>query len=465
LSDYAQFLEGKAQVGTNDGFRMNFCPDGMKDFQTSLTEWAVLKGRGAIFADCGLGKTLMQLTWAENVVRHTNRPVLILAPLAVTGQTVAEAHKFGIEARVSRDGTVHPGITVTNYERLHYFDPDAFSGSVCDESSILKSFDGVRRSQIMEFMRRQRYRLLCTATAAPNEYIELGTSSEALGYLGHMDMLSRFFKNDQGNSIKANVIRHRGKSFAQLDEAAKWRFKGHAAVPFWKWVCSWARATRRPSDLGFSDAEFALPPLVERQHFVDTTQLPDGMLFALPAVGLHEQREERRRTLPDRCRAAAELVNSTGKPAIVWCHLNDEGDLLERSIPDSVQVSGKDSDDMKEEKFAAFLSGQARVLVTKGKIGAWGLNFQHCAHSVSFPTHSFEEYYQGIRRCWRFGQKLPVISDIITTEGEKSILSNLQRKSIAADRMFSELVTYMNDAIAVDRSIQFNQQEEMPSWL
>lgn len=463
--EYEQFLKNRAQINSYDGFAPVFMPSQLKDFQAHLVDWNVRMGRSATFADCGMGKTLMQLVWAQNVVQHTNRPVVILAPLAVTQQTQREAEKFGIEAHVTNDGRIHSGINITNYERLHYFDANAFSGAVCDESGILKSFDGTRRKEITEFMRKMRYRLLCTATAAPNEYIELGTSSEALGYLGYMDMLSRFFKNNQGNSIKPHIARRKGQNFQQLDDNAKWRFKGHAEGPFWKWVCSWARAVRKPSDLGYSDKDFLLPRLVERQHMINTNKPPEGKLFSLPAIGLSEQREERRRTLEERCAAAADLVNGTGQPATVWCHLNDEGDLLEKMIPDCVQVSGKDSEEDKERKFLSFIDGQSRVLVTKGKIGGWGLNFQHCAHSVSFPTHSFEEYYQTIRRFYRFGQTRPVVSDIVTTEGEKSVLANLQRKAHAADKMFADLVRHMNDAVGVERAAMFNNQEELPSWL
>ena len=462
MDDYLAFLAERSQRAASDGFHPTFLPSSLIDFQLHMVEWSVRMGRCALFEDCGLGKTLQQLVWAENVVRHTNRPVLILAPLAVTQQTAREASKFDIEAHVSLDGKLRPGINIANYERLHYFSANDFAGLVCDESSILKSFDGKRRSQIAEFMRQIRYRLLCTATAAPNEYTELGTSSEALGYLGYMDMLTRFFKNNQGNSINPMIVRRRG---VQLDDNAKWRFKGHAETPFWKWVCSWARAARKPSDLGFQDGAFALPPLIERQHLVDARTLPTGMLFSLPAIGLSEQRDERRRTITERCEKGAELVYGTGKPAIVWCHLNDEGDLLERLISDCVQVSGKDDDDEKEAKFMAFLDGSARVLVTKGRIGGWGLNFQHCAHCVGFPTHSYEEYYQEIRRCWRFGQKSQVTVDIIATEGGKNVLANLQRKASAADRMFSGLVAHMNEAVTIDRSREFTLEEGIPAWL
>jgi len=452
---YAEFLDRKVSTGSMSGFSPVYMPPTLYDFQAALTDWAVRKGRAAIFADCGLGKTIMELVWAENVVRHTRRPVLILTPLAVTTQMQREAQKFGIPAEVSRDGIAHSAITITNYERLHLFSANDFAGVVCDESSILKSFTGARRGEITVFMRKVPYRLLATATAAPNDYIELGTSSEALGYLGHMDMLNRFFKNDLNNSAKGRM---RG-------EVIKWRLKGHAEQPFWRWVCSWARALRKPSDIGFDDERFLLPPLVEREHLVEAGSIPEGMLFALPAAGLKEQREERRRTIQERCERVASLVNGTGKPALVWCHLNEEGDLLERLIPDAVQVAGKDSDDVKESRLMDFADGRARVLVTKPKIGAWGLNFQHCAHVTFFPSHSFEQYYQGVRRSWRFGQTQPVTVDIVTTEGERGVLRNLQRKAAQADKMFSSLVAEMNAALAIAKAARFNVQEEIPAWL
>jgi hypothetical protein len=395
------------------------------------------------------------LTWASNVNRKTNRPVLYLTPLAVATQTVREADKFGIETVYARDGMKPGGILVTNYERLHHFSPGDFSGVVCDESSILKSFAGERRGEITAFMRQVPYRLLQTATAAPNDYIELGTSSEALGYMGYMDMLNRFFKNDLNNSAQGRM---RG-------EVIKWRLKGHAEQPFWRWVCSWARAMRRPSDLGFDDSRFNLPPLVEAEHLVEAQTLADGMLFAMPAVGLKEQREERRRTVKERCETVAALVNKTGEPALVWCHLNEEGDMLESLIPDAVQVSGSDSDDKKEGRLEDFSQGRARVLITKPKIGAWGLNFQHCNHVTFFPSHSFEQYYQAVRRCWRFGQKRPVKVDIVTTEGERGVMKNLQRKATQADEMFSRLVAEMNNALAIERANNMTKELEIPSWL
>jgi len=455
MTDYLSFLEKKAQIGGNHGFEPIDMPSWMFDFQQSLTAWALRKGRSAIFADCGLGKTVIELVWADNVVKHTGKRVLLLTPLAVTYQIAKDAEKFGIDARVSRDGTAYAGITIANYEKLHLFNADDFVGVACDESSILKSFNGATRGAITAFSRKMPYRLLATATAAPNDFTELGTSSEALGYLGHMDMLSRFFKNNLNNCSTGRFA----------GESVKWRLKGHAEIPFWRWVCSWARAIRRPSDIGFDDARFVLPDLREVEHVVDIDTCADGMLFSLPAVGLSEQREERRRTLDERCARVADLVNPTGQPAIVWCQMNDEGDTLERMIPDAVQVSGADSDDKKEGKLLDFAEGRARVLITKPKIGAWGLNYQHCNHVTFFPSHSFEQYYQGVRRCWRFGQQRPVTVDIVTTEGERGVLRNLQRKSEQADKMFSNLVAQMNASMAIDSAAQFSKKQELPQWL
>jgi hypothetical protein len=461
--NYATFLERKTQDSSALGFEPLWMPDFLFDFQQALVSWAIRKGRAAIFADCGLGKTPMQLVWAENMVRKENRPVLLLTPLAVSAQTIREAEKFGIEARRAIGGQRLTGINVTNYERLHHFNPSDFCAVVCDESSILKSFDGARRMEITEFMRKMPYRLLCTATAAPNDYIELGTSSEALGELGYMDMLQRFFKNDQ-NTCKPMVYRNKGQNFQQLDDRAKWRFKGHAEIPFWRWMSSWARACRRPSDLGFEDHAFILPPLLEEYYVVETQTLAPGMLFSLPAVSLPEQREERRRTITERCEKVAELVDD-GEQALIWCHLNDEGNLLEELIPEAEQVSGEDEDEEKEKKFLAFAAGEIRDLITKPKIGAWGLNFQNCAHLTSFPSHSFEQYYQAVRRCWRFGQKRAVRVDMVTTEGERDVLGNLQRKAEAADRMFSSLVAEMNHAMHLERSNNFTAAMEVPAWL
>jgi hypothetical protein len=352
---------------------------------------------------------------------------------------------------------VRSKITVTNYERLEHFSPSDFVGLVCDESSILKNFDGVRRSQITEFSKKMPYRLLCTATAAPNDYIELGTSAEALGVMGHMDMLNRFFKNDNNTSDTKKSSHHGGM-------VAKWRFKKHAEDPFWRWVCSWARAMRRPSDMGFDDRDFVLPELVERETIVDCSRPLNGKLFVEPASGLREQREERRMTLKKRCEAVAEKVNKNSR-AVVWCNLNDEGDLLERIINDAVQVKGKMDDDKKESILTEFSNGNIRVLVTKAKISGFGLNWHHCNHTTFFPSHSYEQYYQGVRRFWRFGQTQPVFVDVITTKGEYDVIKNLQRKAGQADKMFSKLVGFMNSSLKIESKNVFTKKGVLPSWL
>jgi hypothetical protein len=455
--NYQEFLENKMHYQDDSGFDPVFMPDFLFDFQKAIVEWAVRKGRCAVFADCGMGKTPMQLVWAQNVVKKINRNVLILTPLAVGHQTVKEAEKFGIEAKKSSDGKPVAKITVTNYERLHHFNPSDFSGVVCDESSILKNFDGSTKAQVTEFMRRLPYRMLCTATAAPNDYIELGTSAEALGVIGYMDMLNRFFKNDNNTSDTKKSSHHGGST-------AKWRFKKHAENPFWQFVCSWAKAIRKPSDMGFDDGAFVLPELIEKETVIPCSRPLNGKLFVEPAHGLQEQREERRSTIKERCEKAAEILDHD-KTAVSWCHLNDESDMLESIIPGAKQVSGSMSDDEKEETFMAFGSGDIRVLVTKPKIGAFGLNWQHCHHMTFFPSHSYEQYYQGVRRCWRFGQKSPVTVDVITTEGELDVLKNLQRKAVQADRMFELLVGFMNQSVALNKKNQFIKKMEAASWL
>lgn len=448
---YQDFLAGKAQLDGDHGFEPEWVPDWLFGFQAELVEWATRKGRAAAFADCGLGKTPVQLVWAQNVHRRTDRPVLVLAPLAVSFQTEDEAAKFGVEAVVSRDGSIPAPVTVANYERLDRFNPADFGGVVCDESSAIKAFDGVRRAAVTEFLREQRYRLLCTATAAPNDYIELGTSSEALGYLGHMDMLSRFFTN-------------RGKA-RMWGRDGEWRFKGHAEDPFWRWVASWVRALRRPSDLGYPDDGFRLPELVERQHVVTAAApLDDGTLFPVPATGLREAQAEQRRTITERCEKAAALLADAGS-AVAWCQLNDEGDLLTKLIDGAVQVSGSDHPDAKEEALVGFARGQFRVLVTKPAIGAWGLNWQHCHRMTYFPSYSYEQFYQAVRRCWRFGQQHPVVVDIVTTTGGADALVSLQRKAAQADRMFDALVAHMRNALSVRRSTDFDRTVEVPAWL
>jgi hypothetical protein len=478
-TSYETFLNRKSQMADGDGFAPTFIPPMAFGFQEHLINWSCERGRAAIFADCGLGKSLCELTWAENVHRKTNRPVLLLTPLAVANQMQREAAKFGIEAAVSASGPAPGvGITVTNYEKLQHFDPDDFAGVVCDESSILKSFSGQRRKQITRAMCKMRYRLLATATAAPNDYVELGTSSEALGELSHSDMLKRFFKqlDDKGQKKETRdqlqaekIIEDDANYFQKLSyrvaqTIGQWRLKHHGVDNFWRWVASWSVACRMPSDLGYSDDGFILPPLTENDHVIAALTPPPGCLFNMPAIGLGEERDERRRTLDQRCRYVADLVNHD-RSAVVWCHMNAEGDLLEKLIPGSRQVAGRHSDEHKIEAYDDFESGKLRVLICKPKIGAWGLNWQHCNHVVTFASHSFEQHYQSIRRCWRFGQGSPVTVDTVCTEGEIRVLQNMRRKAEKAETMFTALVAQMNNSTTIKRENLYTNEIEVPQWL
>lgn len=454
----SELLERKRHAYDDLGFEPSFIPSDAFDFQRALITWAVKKGRSSIFADCGLGKSLMQLTFAENVVRQCAKPVLVMTPLAVAPQMVEEAAKFGIEACRSNDGKFPSGsrVVVTNYERLHHFDPNDFVGAVCDESSILKNCDGIIKDQVTDFMRKMSFRLLCTATPSPNDLIELGTSSEALGYMGFNDMLTTFFKKAEDQTTNSRKDEFR---------SGVWRFKGHAEEHFFRWVCSWARAVRKPSDLGFSDKGFDLPELITRETTVSNDKPIDGFLFTLPAVGLSEQRRERRITIDQRCSEAAKLALDHDGATVSWCYLNTEGDTLEKMIAGAVQVSGADSMEFKEEVFTAFAKGQILKLVTKPEIAGFGLNWQHCHHQTFFPSHSFEQLYQAIRRSWRFGQKMPVTIDLITSEGEQGVLKNVMRKAHNAELMFANLVRNMGQENHLTTEKKHNQQIITPSWL
>lgn len=456
---YNQFLLSKTQLGDGVGFEPIELPDYLFPFQRHLVDWTIRQGRGALFADCGMGKTPMTLVWADNVQRHTGKPVLVVTPLAVGFQTEREARKFGIDAGISRDGKpADAAVTITNYERLEKFNPDHFGGVVCDESSAIKSFDGVRRAVVTEFLRMMPYRLLGTATAAPNDYVELGTSSEALGQLGHIDMLNRFFINAQ----RTSDTRAGGRFGAKNKEG--WRFKGHSQDAFWRWVSSWARAIRKPSDYGFDDGAFVLPSLEYRTTNVEARTSQPGTLFDTPASGLQEEREVARRTITERCEAAAAAIGDA-ESGVSWCHLNAESALLAKLIDGAVEVTGSDSIEEKEEKLRAFTDGEVRVLVTKPSLGAWGLNWQHCHRMTYFPSHSYEQMYQAVRRSWRFGQKSPVTVDMIVTDGGANILANLQRKADQADKMFDSLVEHMSNATRVQRTRNYNTDMEIPSWL
>jgi hypothetical protein len=352
---------------------------------------------------------------------------------------------------------VHPRLTVTNYEQLHRFDPDTFAGAVADESSAIKAFDGKLRKQVTRFMSKMHYRLLATATPSPNDYIELGTSSECLGVMTQSDMLGFFFRPTEN-------MRHTVLKEDDFWNHLKWHFKPHSEQPFWRWVSSWARAIRNPADLGFDGSRFQLPPLEYVHHIVDAPFIPEGELFPRPAISLHEQRIERRRTVAERCDRVGELVKHN-RPAVIWCHFNEEGDYLEKCIPGSVQVAGRHSDDVKEDRLNAFSTGKCRVLITKPKIGAWGLNWQHCGDITCFPSHSYEQFYQAVRRCYRYGRRDPVTVHIVSAEGESGVIGGLSRKQEKAERMFRSLVAHMNNSLEMYSQDHHVRQIALPAWM
>jgi hypothetical protein len=478
--DYAAFIHRKSQCGEQRGFDPVWIPDFLFPFQRDLMTWAIRKGRAAILADCGLGKTAMQLVWAENVARHTNGRVLVLSPLAVGRQTIREGEKFGVSAFHSNDGKFPSSarIVVINYEKLHLVDTSDYIGVVCDESSILKGLGGSTRKRLTRFLSKTPYRLFCTATAAPNDWVELGTSSEALGELSHSEMLKRFFAqlDDKGQKrelkkqheaeslIAADPSYYKKLAFRVSQTIGQWRLRHHAVTHFWRWVASWAKACRMPSDLGYDNGSFVLPPLNENDHVIAPKSPPPGRLFTMPAFGMHEERQERKRTLTERCEFVAGLVDHKDS-AVIWCHTNDEGDRLADMIGDAEQVAGKTPDEKKVELYEAFASGSLKKLVIKPKIGAWGLNWQHCNHVVTFASHSYEQYYQSVRRCWRFGQTRPVRLDVVATEGEESVLVNMRSKAKKAEAMFAALIEEMNNATRIQSENIYTNKVEVPSWL
>lgn len=443
--DYQALLERRRQLGGSYGFEPLWMPDWLFDFQEHLVDWSLRKGRAAIFADCGMGKTPMQLVWAENIHRQTGQPVLIATPLAVAHQTEREAQKFGIDAAVCRDGKHDSPIVITNYERLHYFDAADFGGMAADESSILKSYSGKIRTAIIKFMRPLKHRLLCSATPAPNDCTELGNSAEALGIMRRVEMLATYFVHDGGDT-------------------GKWRLKGHANDPFWSFMASWARAVRRPSDLGFEDSRFVLPELKTECHVLKSKQA-NGRLFVDHASTLAEQREERRATIGERCEQVAALADNS-EPFVAWCSLNDESRDLAAKIPDAVEVTGSMTDEDKEARLMDFATGNARVLVTKPSIASFGMNWQHCNATSFFPSHSYEQWYQCIRRFWRYGQEREVHAHIVTTEAEDAVLQNMLRKERMSNEMFEQVTLHMRKHYERhDNNYNPESKMEVPAWL
>ena len=398
------------------------------DFQRDIVAWALKRGRAALFEDCGLGKTAQQLEWARIVAEHTGGNVLILAPLAVAAQTVREGEKFGITVRQARkQSDVQPGITIANYEMLEHFDPAQFSGVVLDESSILKSYDGKTRTAIIEAFARTPFKLACTATPAPNDYMELGNHAEFLGVMSRVEMLAMFFVHDGG-------------------ETQQWRLKGHAEKDFWRWLASWAVCIRKPSDLGYDDGDFTLPELILHQVTVKVESPTDGFLFPVEASTLQERLQARRGTIAERVEHCAAVANATSEPFLIWCNLNEESAQLKAAINGAVEVKGSDSAEHKEKAMLGFTAGDVRAIVTKPSIAGFGMNWQHCAHMAFVGlSDSYEAFYQAVRRCWRFGQKRPVNVYVITAETEGAVVANIKRKERDAMKMAEAMVEHMKD--------------------
>lgn len=454
--DYDEFVESKRLFADPSGFDVSVeqINPALFDYQRDITRWALRVGKAAVFGDCGLGKGWIELEWAHQVSKETGGRVLILAPLAVSYQFQQEADKLGVSVHLSKRGDdIQDGINVTNYQKLHLYEPSVFAGIAADESSILKAEMGKIRHQLTSFAREIPYRLSASATPAPNDLPELIHHAEYLGIMKRSEIIALFFTQDGNNS-------------------SKFRLKRHAINEFWKWMASWSVAFRKPSDLGYSDEGFILPKLHTYSHKVDIDPIDNGTLFVMEAQGLDEQRRVRRASMASRVAKVAELVNSSDEPWLIWCELIDEGDNLRKAIPDSIEVRGGHSDEYKEDAAIGFVTGKHRVLISKSSIFGFGMNFQHC-HNVIFVgmSNSYEQYYQAIRRVWRFGQKSDVNVHIITTDADGRVIENIARKEKQAMDMYDQIVKHMAPETNFERvarqDMEYNAETEMtlPSWL
>ena len=454
MISYADFLARKSVVDPDTG--MKHIPDlnpMLFPHQADMVRWALRRGRAAIFADCGIGKGPMQMEWADKQPHEC----IIAAPLAVAHQFVREAQKFGIDLAYAKDhAAITKRITVTNYERLENFHIEQFGAVALDESSILKNYSGAYSSWMTEAFKNTPFRLCSSATPAPNDIMELGTQAEFLGVMTRGEMLAMYFTHDGGDT-------------------SKWRVKGHAQEAFWTWMASWAVMIRKPSDLGYSDDGFTLPPLHMHEHCVDVTNATSGYLFAVEAQTLQERQAARRDSISDRVAECARLVNSTDRPFLVWCNLNAESEALAKAIPDAVEVKGSDSDEHKESAIVGFLDRRHRVMISKPKIAGLGLNLQHCADMAFVGlSDSYEQLYQAIRRCWRFGQDRPVNVHVITASTEGAVVSNIKRKEREAEETYNSMIDHMKDlnAAALHGGQVRNKSEyrpqaglSIPDWL
>lgn len=462
MTDYQRFLQSKKQIAVSSGFekpKEQMCK-AMFEWQKDIVYWALRKGRCALFEDCGLGKTIQSLEWAKSVSEHTKKPVLIVCPLSVAEQTKREGKKFGFSVSVVRDQSqVIDGINVTNYEMLDHFDASVFGGVVLDESSILKNYTGKMRTEIIEKFHYTPYKLSCTATPAPNDFMELGNQAEFCGVMSRTEMLATYFIHDGGDT-------------------SKWRLKGHAQSAFWEWLATWAVVLTKPGDLGYDNTGYDLPELITEQVTIryEENIIDDNYsFFADVAQTLNERRNARRNSLEDRCKAALDLIEEDPEEQwLVWCDLNAEADELKRIIPDNIEVRGSDDIEVKAERLNRFTIGEAKRLIVKPSIAAFGLNWQNC-HNMIFVglSDSFEMMYQAIRRCWRFGQEYPVNVYIITSEAEGAVKENIERKEKQAAQMVDEMVQHTREILeeeirGTERiTIPYNPQIDMeiPTWL
>ncbi len=452
---YKEFLESKRHTLGNSGFKANYIPDMAFNFQREIINRATKKGRMAVFADTGLGKTLIQISLAKNIVNHTKGKVLILTPLAVAFQFILEAEKMGItDIEYSKNGQHSKSIVICNYERLHYFNKEDFQGVILDESSILKNFNGKIKNEVTNFVKKIPYRFLSTATPSPNDFIELGTSSEVLGYLGYMDMLATFFKNNQNDTGGRNNIGN------------KFYLKPHAEKDFFAWVNQWAIMVKMPSDLGFSDDKYILPELITNTHTIKNQSLIDVdgqvQMFTPIAKTMTEVRHEQKMTERARCVKAVELAK--GKTSVYWCNTNNESEILKKLDPEAVEIIGSLSIEKKEQILLDFASGEIKRIITKAKITGMGLNWQHCNHCVFFPTWSYEQMYQAYRRFWRFGQKNNVTVDLVISDGQTRVIEALNQKTEKAKELYKNLVASVNGSFN-QKVKEFNKEVELPKFI
>lgn len=452
--EYKEFLQQKKHSIGEFGFSPTYYPDIAFDFQKYIIEKAVKKGRIAVFADTGLGKTLIQLSIAKNVVLKTNKKVLILTPLAVAFQFILEAKKLGIDdIEYSKDGKHTKKIVICNYERLHYFDSKDFEGVILDESSILKNFDGRTKWAVTKFCKKIPYRFLSTATPAPNDYIEFGTSSEALGYMPYMDMLTKFFGNNENNVRPQDI-------------GTKWYLKPHAKNEFFSWLNQWSISIKKPSDLGFSDERYKLPQLIENKIYVKNNNnwIIDGQTKLINGIAktMSEVREEQKGTFKERCEKAVELAEN--KTSVYWCNFNDEGDYLNELDKDAVQLKGGMTIEKKEDILLNFANGNIKRIITKPKITSFGLNWQHCNHTVYFPTWSYEQYYQSIRRFWRFGQTNDVTVDLVLSDGQKRVIDTLLYKTNKAIEFNILIQSNINGIVDLSKK-EFTKEIIKPNFI